>query len=182
MTQSRTSEDGGKNQPETKRGAARNQAGIGDELAQNQGWNRQEDPPSREDATIKRVALDAARAAMGGPERVPHTIGFPRAGDLDGSTDMYITRRPDPDERERAILWSDPDRDAKTRERLSRSPTGRAEAERMVVHSEPLAPHSVQVEARDAQPGARRRRRGFARAGLLATRAVRHGHNLRRPE
>ena len=53
---------------------------------------------------------------------------------------MYITRRPDPDERERAILWSDPDRDARTRERLSRSPTRRAEAESMVIHSEPTKP------------------------------------------
>ena len=105
-----------------------------------QGWNRQEDPPSKEDATIKRVALDAARVAMGGPERVPHTTGFPRSGDLDGSPDLYIERHPDPGERERAILWSDPDRDARTRERLSRSPTRRAEAESMVVHSEPTKP------------------------------------------
>jgi hypothetical protein len=104
------------------------------------GWNRHEDPPSKEDANIKRAALGAARAAMGGPERVPHTTGFPRSGDLDGSPDLYIERRPDPDERERAILWSDPDRDARTRERLSRSPTRRAEAESMVVHSEPTKP------------------------------------------
>ena len=106
------------------------------------GWslNREDPPPSREDANIKRAALTAARVAMGGPERVPYTVGFPRAGDLDGSTDMYITRHPDPDERERAILWSDPDRDARTRERLSRSPTRRAEAESMVVHSEPTKP------------------------------------------
>ena len=106
------------------------------------GWSlHREDPPqSREDANIKRAALTAARVVMGGPEKVPHTIGFPRAGDLDGSTDMYIERHPDPDERERAILWSDPDRDARTRERLSRSPTRRAEAAAMTVHSEPTKP------------------------------------------
>ena len=76
----------------------------------------------------------------GRPGEGAYTVGFPRAGDLDGSTDMYITRHPDPDERERAILWSDPERDARTRERLSRSPTRRAEAESMVVHSEPTKP------------------------------------------
>ena len=72
---------------------------------------------------------------MGGPEKVPYTVGFPRAGDLDGSPDLYIERRPDPDERERAILWSDPDRDAVRERRLT------ADARRglLVIHSEPTA-------------------------------------------
>ena len=39
---------------------------------------------------IKRAALTAARVVMGGPERCP-TTGFPRAGDLDGSPDLYIS-------------------------------------------------------------------------------------------
>ena len=92
------------------------------------GWSlhREDPPPSREDANIKRAALTAARVAMGGPEKVPYTVGFPRAGDLDGSTDMYIERHPDPDERERAILWSDPDRDA----RDARAPVSVADAAR----------------------------------------------------
>ena len=112
------------------------------------GWRdvAKEAPLPKDDATIRRAALGAARRAMG-PEVVAYSDWFPRAGDLDGSPDLFITRRPDCAERERAILWSDPARDSKTRERLSRSPTRRAEAEAMVIHAEPTRP-DVYVDKR----------------------------------